>query len=458
MPKPPAAAAASPHRWSFYRAGGVDQVRFRTGDDVLRLDELDQQLWVALSCPVKGLEIDEKTLAALDSDSDSHVRPPEILAAVRWLREALRSGDCLLAGKDGVALADLRTDSEEGRSLRASAEYILKSLKKPLDAITIDDAAKVAEVYASALRNGDGVVPSDAVADAAARKIAEELLECVGGVADRSGKPGFDQTRLDAFFQACSDFDAWHKAGETGRKDVFAFGEATSDAWATLAAVRCKVDDYFGRCRIAAFDPRALAAVNREEDAYMAAAAKDLTITAGEVAHFPLALVAADKPLPLGKGVNPAWAAPVAALRAACCPTNESLTEAEWVALCAKLEPYGAWLQKKAGVTIEKSRERTLPLPVIDVKGASSTAEGFPAAMAVLSALPGAVRSQVDRVAATTTDDVTLFLNPTGSRVIWGGPEDAALKARVLSALIANYPLGSVTTYDVSAPNSAVVS
>ena len=28
----------------------------------------------------------------------------------------------------------------------------------------------------------------------------------------------------------------------------------------------------------------------------------------------------------------------------------------------------------------------------------------------------------------------------------------------VLSALIANYPLGSVTTYDVSAPNSAVVS
>ena len=118
----------------------------------------------------------------------------------------------------------------------------------------------------------------------------------------------------------------------------------------------------------------------------------------------------------------------------------------------------GFTLVDPAGVTIEKSRERTLPLPLIDVKGASPTAQGFPAAMAVLSALPGDVRSQVDRVAASTTDDVTLFLNPTGSRVIWGGPENAALKARVLSALIANYPLGSVTTYDVSAPNSAVVS
>ena len=118
----------------------------------------------------------------------------------------------------------------------------------------------------------------------------------------------------------------------------------------------------------------------------------------------------------------------------------------------------GFTLVDPAGVTIEKTRERTLPLPVIDVKDASPTARGFPSAMAVLRALPDPVRSQVDRVSASTTDDVTLFLNPTGSRVIWGGPENSALKARVLSALIANYPLGSVTTYDVSAPTSAVVS
>ncbi len=352
MPK--SVAAPSSHRWSFYRAGGVDQVRLQTGADVLHLDELDQKLWVALSCPVKGLEIDEKTLAVLDSDRDAHVRPPEILAAVRWLRDALKSGDCLLAGVDGVKLADLRADTDEGKALRASAEYVLKSLKKPLDVITIDDAAKTADVHANARLNGDGIVPPDALADAGAQRAATELIDCVGGAPDRSGKPGFDQERLDAFFQACADFDAWHKAGEAGRKDVFAFGDATAEAWAALQAVRCKIDDYFGRCRIAAFDPRALAAVNREEDAYMAAAAKDLTITAAEVAHFPLALVAADKPLPLGKGVNPAWSAAVAALRAACCPQKDALTEAEWVALCGKLAPYGGWLDKKAGVAIEK--------------------------------------------------------------------------------------------------------
>ena len=37
-----------------------------------------------------------------------------------------------------------------------------------------------------------------------------------------------------------------------------------------LKAVRAKVDDYFGRCRLAAFDARALAALNRKEEEYLA--------------------------------------------------------------------------------------------------------------------------------------------------------------------------------------------
>ncbi|HLQ38991.1 MAG TPA: hypothetical protein VK348_14370, partial [Planctomycetota bacterium] len=74
--------STSQHRWSFYRAGGVDQVRLDKGADIFNLDQLDQKLWVALSCPVKGLEFDQRTLELLDTDKDAHVRPPEIIAAV----------------------------------------------------------------------------------------------------------------------------------------------------------------------------------------------------------------------------------------------------------------------------------------------------------------------------------------------------------------------------------------
>ena len=147
------------HKWSFYRAGGVDQVRLDTGADVLHLDELDLKLWVALSCPVKGLEIEERTLQLLDSDNDAHVRPPEILAAVKWLRDVLKNGDALAKGEDGVELANLRTDTVEGKTLLASAQHILKSLGKPLTVITVGDTAKTADVFAMAKRNGDGIVP-----------------------------------------------------------------------------------------------------------------------------------------------------------------------------------------------------------------------------------------------------------------------------------------------------------
>lgn len=347
------AAKPSSHRWSFYRAGGVDQVRLDKGADILNLDQLDQKLWVALSCPVKGLEIDQRTLELLDGDKDAHVRPPEILAAVKWLRDVLQNGDSLVKGEDGVALANLRKDTAEGKALLASAQHILKSLGKEAAVITVADAEKTSEVFAKAKRNADGIVPPDTVDDEKARAVAADIVKCMGGANDRSGKPGYDQGKLDAFFAACADFDAWQKIAEADAKTVLPFGDTTGAAYTAFQAVRCKIDDYFGRCRLAAYDPRALAAVNREQEAYMAVAAKDLTITAQEVAHFPLAMVEANKPLPLTKGVNPAWAGPMATFRAACCKDKETLTEADWTALCQKLDAHGSWLGKKAGGVVE---------------------------------------------------------------------------------------------------------
>jgi hypothetical protein len=346
-------AKSAPHRWSFYRAGGVDQVRLDKGADIVHLDQLDQKLWVALSCPTKGLEIDPRTLALLDADGDGHVRPPELLAAIAWLRDSLQNPDSLIEGKDGVALANLRKDTAEGKALLASAQHTLQSLGKEAAMITVADTLKTADFFAAAKCNGDGVVPPATVEDEKARAVATEIVDCLGGVADRSGKPGFDQVQLDGFFAACLDHDAWLKAGEADAKNVLPFGDGTAAAYAAFCALRAKVDDYFGRCRLAAYDTRSLAAVNREQEAYIAAAAKDLTITADEMKHFPLAMVEADKPLPLVKGVNPAWGAAVATFRATCCKDKESLTEADWIALCTRFEAHAAWVANKAGAAVE---------------------------------------------------------------------------------------------------------
>jgi len=79
-----------PHRWQFFRAGGVDQVVFRSGADIARIGELDQKLWVALACPTRGIEFDTRTLDLIDTDHDGRIRPPKLIAACRWAWAGVR--------------------------------------------------------------------------------------------------------------------------------------------------------------------------------------------------------------------------------------------------------------------------------------------------------------------------------------------------------------------------------
>ena len=50
----------------FFRAGGLDQIRLENAADLAAIPSLDHNLWVALACPVKGLEIDDASLACLE--------------------------------------------------------------------------------------------------------------------------------------------------------------------------------------------------------------------------------------------------------------------------------------------------------------------------------------------------------------------------------------------------------
>src|ERR1700691_796933 len=92
------------HSWKFVRRSGLNQVSLETGADLLALDQLDQKLWVALSCPVRGLELDERTLALIDTDGDGRIRAPELIAAVNWAAARLVDPGDLLHGSEALPL------------------------------------------------------------------------------------------------------------------------------------------------------------------------------------------------------------------------------------------------------------------------------------------------------------------------------------------------------------------
>lgn len=346
------------HRWRFYRVGGLDQVALETAADLEHLEELDQKLWVALSCPVKGLELDERTLALLDLDQDGRVRSPEILAALRWCRVRLKDLGALLPGRPALPLAAIADATPEGRALLGAARQILASLGKPDAAeVTVEDVRDLTDVFAKTTFNGDGVVPPEAAEDAEVRQAIVDAMACAGSAVDRSGLPGIDRPRLEAFWKELAAFAEWQAAGEAG--GVMVLGPGTPAAWDAVQAVKPKVDDWFTRCRLAAVDPRGAALLNRSDDELRALAARELSASAAELAAFPLARVEPDRPLPLAGPVNPAWAGAVAALRSAAAEPafgqgKATLSAEEWAALQASLAPYQAWLAARKGASVER--------------------------------------------------------------------------------------------------------
>ena len=357
---------ANQHSWSFFRAGGFDQVKLRTGEDLMNIEALDQKLWVALACPTSGLEIDARTLALIDTDKDGRVRAGELIAAVKFAGGNLKNPDDLLKGAGTLSLAAINDKTPEGATLLSSARQILANIGKPDETtISIEDVADPVRIFAGSAFNGDGIITEASAPDEPARALIREIVDCVGSVPDRSGAPGIDSEMLEAFFAEAQAYGDWNATGTAAGASVFPLGaERTAAAVAAVSAARAKVDDYFGRCRLAAYDPRAVDALNRAQEEYLAIAAQDLTITAAEVAGFPLAQVAANKPLPLSGPVNPAHAAALAALRDdAVTPLlgpRAQLTEDDWAALGGKLAGYEAWWAAKPEQRVEKLGDKRI--------------------------------------------------------------------------------------------------
>jgi len=347
----------SSHSWKFARIGGLDQVILASGADLQNLAHLDQKLWVALSCPVKGLELDEKTLALIDSDGDGSIRVPELISAVNWAAARLADPGVLLQGADGLPLSAINTQTPEGKVLQASARQILRNLgMKDGSVLTVAQAADTARIFAGNALNGDGVIPPEATEDADVQALIKDIVTCYEGTKDLTGSVGVTAEMINSFYADLTAYTEWMKLSAT--KDIAVLGENTTAAINAIRAVRAKVEDYFGRCRLAAFDARATSALNRAESEYLALAAKDMTITADEVAGFPLSRIEAGRALPLLEGVNPAWATALATLHKDVVSLmlgsgKTALTENEWITLNARFAAYEIWLGSKAGTKVE---------------------------------------------------------------------------------------------------------
>lgn len=348
----------SRHIWHFFRAGGVDQVHLGTAADLAVLEQLDQKLWVALSCPTRGLEFDTHTLDLIDTDHDGRIRAPEVITALKWCCELLRDPALLTKSPAALPLTAINDAVPEGQRMLASARQILLNLGKlDADAISVEDTTDTVRIFAQTRFNGDGIVPVESATDEVAKTVIGDIIACLGGEPDRSGKPGVTLGKLEQFFTEAQAFSDWHAAAEQDTATILPLGDATAGAAVVVRSLKAKIDDYFARSRLAAYDARALTALNRQESEYLAIAAKDLNITVSEVVGFPLARIEPNRPLPLTGALNPAWVDQMRAFREQVVTPllgeREELTESDWATLHGRLAPYEAWQSAKRGAAVE---------------------------------------------------------------------------------------------------------
>ncbi len=381
--------SAPSHRWRFFRIGGFDQVALDTADDLRHLDQLDPKLWTALACPSTGLEFDAHTLAVLDHNADGNIRVPEVLDAVRWACRLLKDPQVLFAGGP-LSLDNINVADAEGADLHAAARQVLAYLGRPdAGSVAAEDFADMTLLFQAEHFNGDGIVTASLAATVGLDALVSDIVATQGAVADRSGEPGVNAQTLAAFFDQAQTLVDWRTELEADPGTVLPLGDATAAAAAALAVMEAKVDDFFTRCRLAAYDPRAAEPLNPAPDAYSALAAQTLAAEEEAVAALPLATIAAGAALPLGTGLNPAWAARIDTLQStAITPllgAREQLTADDWTHLRERLAAYRAWQARQPEtplVTLDAamvaahlangSRERLLALVESDTDAAAS--------------------------------------------------------------------------------------
>ncbi len=336
------------YKWEFANVGGTLRVKIARGEDIAHLDELDPKMWTVLSCPVTGLEIDDRSLAYIDCDKDGKIRVNDVVRTAKWITGVLRNPDVLLQGSDAIDIEEF-SETADGAKLKASAKQILVNLGKEGNTVSLADTADLEAIFAKTRFNGDGVVTEATAEDADVKAAIAAAVASLGGVADRSGAMGVNADMVEAFYAALAEYSAWQAAAVE-----LPFGDDTEKALAAYNALDAKVKDFFMRSKLAAFSPDSTASLDVQTSRIEAISAENLTGKSDEIAAYPIARITGKAEIDLTAPVNPAWAAHFETLMSiAVEPGKKTLTEADWAEIGAKFSAYTAWKGAKAGTAVE---------------------------------------------------------------------------------------------------------
>lgn len=346
--------------FTFQRMGGLDQVVLLNNEEWQNLDKLDPKLWMALSCPIEGLEFSRPTLDLLDKDHNGRVRAQEVTEAVQWICDRLINPTCLRESSSDLRIEALRDDTDAGKALRKAADLALeKQAKEKTDFLTLPEVEAIVKEAAAYPFNGDGIVPPDSAPAPSAKEEGlnniREYIICaisiIGAVKDASGKPGLNEDLVKELDSRLYSALEWRNSLKSVHMPL---GDKTAAAWTLLQKLMPKFEDYFSRCNLAAFSPETLAKISdagQTSEEQQSASSPNVLINPSTLLELPLAKINPDGTLDIQKGLNPAWSKDVQEFCNLAAPlaggSLKKLDEKTWGSIKSSFAEYAAVLSKK---------------------------------------------------------------------------------------------------------------
>ena len=302
------------YKWNYSRIGGITRIHIGSGEDIAHLSELDIKKWTVLSCPVKGLEIDEASLKYMDTNNDGAIHVNEVIEVAQWLTCVLKDKEFILEGKDTLPLDLLNQEDADGKALYDTAQKILKELGK---------------------------------ADAKEISLADSS-SCLAA---------FLKNKLEAALAAI----------DTSAAIEAPFGDQTDAVEAAYNALDAKVKDYFMRSKLAQFSTESTQALDVQTSRIEAISADNLTQKMEEIATYPIARVDGSQELSLQAAINPAWVGQWNVVKSVLDPKAKALTEEMWAEVGAKIKAYRDY---QASITVTEADipldEETAAVQLVD--------------------------------------------------------------------------------------------
>ena len=342
---------------TFTRYGNSYHAVIKTAADLKHTLLLDEALWVATAAPIETFRIDPVLLQQLDTHKDRRITADELQTAIRWLFSLLMNPEIIEEESDLLQVSTINPDAPDGPRIIDALQKTAAACGGDCEQVSLQQIRTLKTRIEQQPISGAGVILPEAGKDEAISRFLQTIVTCTGGAAHPGGSKGVDETTLQLFLSQARSYVQWLKQGasETPASPVKPLGDATDAAYSILQTLRDKINQYFTQCLAVERDPAFISAIWPCDTTTPPINTVDTDALRAMLRAAPLAKPDGAGLLSLSDpSINPQYKAALQSLQDLLLvplqnqfPNSDTLSRADWEAICTLFVPYENWLKAK---------------------------------------------------------------------------------------------------------------